>query len=197
MPVTRPPSRDAAHFQRIYEADPDPWRFRSSPYEQAKYRRTIGALGGRRFRAGLEVGCSIGVLTRMLARHCDSVLGVDLIERALAEARRTCEGMNSVSFVRMQVPAEWPAGRFDLVVLSEVLYFLSPEDVAATADRVLDSLRPNGAVVLVNWTGQSDDPCTGDEAAELFLAHARPVLAPTMMQRQEGYRLDRLDRLGS
>jgi 2-polyprenyl-3-methyl-5-hydroxy-6-metoxy-1,4-benzoquinol methylase len=105
-------SRAVAHFQRLYDASPDPWGFASNPYEQAKYRETLLALGDRRFASGLEIGCSIGVLTRMLAPHCDALLGVDLVEQPLQAARTRCADQPRVRFQRMQVPAAWPAGQF-------------------------------------------------------------------------------------
>ena len=135
-------SRSAAHFQRIYEANADPWGFGSNPYEQEKYRRTLRALGDRRFAAGLEVGCSIGVLTRLLAPRCDLLLGVDLVEQPLQSARARCADQPQVRFERMQVPREWPDERFDLIVLSEVLYFLTAADIDWCAKRVRDSVLP-------------------------------------------------------
>jgi cyclopropane fatty-acyl-phospholipid synthase-like methyltransferase len=191
------PSRGAVHFQRLYNANQDPWGFRTSSYEHAKYRHTIEALGRRRFRSGLEVGCSIGVLTRRLATHCDALLGIDLVDQALDEARRTCADQNGVHFRRMQVPAEWPGGGFDLIVLSEVLYFLTRQDIAATARRVIETALPGAVVVLVNWLGRSDDPCTGDEAAELLVRETRPKLITTLSVRRSGYRLDRLERVAA
>jgi 2-polyprenyl-3-methyl-5-hydroxy-6-metoxy-1,4-benzoquinol methylase len=158
-------SRTAAHFQRLYDASPDPWGFAADPYEQAKYRQTLQALGACRFASGLEIGCSIGVLTRMLAPRCDALLGVDLVEQPLETARARCVDQPWVRFRRMQVPADWPEGRFDLVVLSEVLYFLAPADIERTGRLVSASLLPGACVLLVNWLGQSDYPCNGDEAA--------------------------------
>jgi SAM-dependent methyltransferase len=183
-------SRSAAHFQRLYEASPDPWGFGSKPYEQEKYWRTVQALGGRRFTSGLEVGCSLGILTRMLAPHCDGLLGVDLVEQPLETARARCADQPGVSFQRMRVPNEWPDLRCDLIVLSEVLYFLTPADIDRCAGRVLASLLPDAMVVLVNWLGQSDDPCTGDEAANHFIAATTGSLGVVRQDRQPGYRLD-------
>ncbi len=188
------PSRDAAHFQRLYDADADPWRFRTSDYEQAKYRKTIEALGARRFRSAFEVGCSIGVLTRMLAPRCNALLAVDIVEQPLVAARAAGVRQPWVQFKRMQVPGEWPVGMFELVVLSEVLYFLAPRDLAAVADRVLASVEPNGVVLLVNWRGESGDPCTGDEAAGMFVAHTRGSLRHGMHHLEDRYRLDVLVR---
>src|ERR1700712_2860938 len=71
-------SRDSAHFTRIYQSNPDPWGFRTDPYEQDKYRHSIEVLSNYRFSSGLEVGCSIGVLTQMLALKCDTLLALDI-----------------------------------------------------------------------------------------------------------------------
>src|SRR3954447_1201020 len=163
-------SHDPAHFQRIYAMRKDPWNYRTSAYEQEKREATIAALGGRRFRSALEVGCSIGVLTRRLATHCDRLVGVDFVDAALSEARTRCADLPSVSFLNVRVPIEWPQGQFDLIVLSEVLYFLSSADNLRLAARCEDCLTADGVVLLVNWLGKSpDDPCSGDEAADRFI----------------------------
>ncbi len=185
-------TRDAAHFERLYAASPDPWGFRTSGYEHDKYRATLAALPERRFGSALEVGCSIGELTRRLAARCDRVLGVDLSEAALREAEAACAGLAGVEFRRAMVPAEWPGGAFDLVVLSEVLYFLVPDDLAEVARRCLDGLAPGGLVLLVNWTGPTDDPLSGDEAAALFIAGVGPRLRAVRQERHAGFRLDLL-----
>jgi hypothetical protein len=54
------------------------------------------------------------------------------------------------------------------------------------------SLLPGACVVLVNWLGQSDDPCSGDEAADRFIAATAGSLHVARQVRQPGYRLDLL-----
>jgi 2-polyprenyl-3-methyl-5-hydroxy-6-metoxy-1,4-benzoquinol methylase len=186
-------SRSAAHFERLYRLNPDPWSFETSPYEQAKYRETLAVVGNRRFIAGLEVGRSIGTLTRMLAPRCDTLLAVDIVEDPLRAARTRCADQPHVRFQQMRVPAEWPSQSFDLIVFSEVLYFLSVADIDRCAECVLGSLLPRGMVVLVNWLGQTDDPTTGDNAAERFLAATAGALHGTRRERHDGYRLDVLE----
>jgi SAM-dependent methyltransferase len=183
-------SRPAAHFERLYQSNPDPWSFTTSTYEQAKYQRTLAALGDRRFASGLEVGCSIGVLTQMLAPRCDTLLGVDIVDTPLQIARTRCAVFPRVRFLRMQVPAEWPSQRFDLIVFSEVLYFLTSSDISLCAARTVTSLLPGGIVVLVNWLGPTDDPTTGNDAADHFIAAAARRLTSRRQARHEGYRLD-------
>ena len=88
------------------------------------------------------------------------------------------------------MPRAWPPGGFNLIVLAEILYFLDEEDIAGTARLVLGSLRPGGAVVVVNWTGETDTPTTGDQAAGLLIEGVRPFLIVVSSQRAPGYRLD-------
>jgi 2-polyprenyl-3-methyl-5-hydroxy-6-metoxy-1,4-benzoquinol methylase len=183
-------SRPPEHFARMYAANPDPWGFLTESYEHAKYAESIKVLQGRRYVSGLEVGCSIGVLSQRLAPMCDRLLGIDVVEEALRSAAARCAQQSWVNFQRMQVPKEWPEGRFDLIVLSEVLYFLSPADMERCAERVTSTLLPGGTVLLVNWLGESDDPMTGDEAAEHFIAATAARLRMTYQTRQHRYRLD-------
>ena len=183
-------SQDAGYFEALYARDPDPWRFRTSTYEAAKYAATVAAISGRRYRSALEVGCSIGVLSAQVAPLCDAYLGLDIAEAPLAEARAHCRDLPQARFARMSVPGAWPEGGFDLILLSEVLYFLSTEDIVATAALVRRCLLPGGAVLLVNWIGNPEPPQPGDEAAEAFLAATD--LAVARRERAEGYRLELL-----
>ena len=192
MTQTRP-SRDAAYFDRIYARCDDPWGFRSSAYERAKYAATVAALPARRFRAALEVGCSIGELTRLLAKRCDAVHGIDISAAPLAAAEARCRDLPHVRFSQVNVPSQWPVGQYDLIVLSEVLYFLSAEDIRGAAARVCRALAPSGVTLLVNYLGAIDDPTSGDAAADGFIA-AAPALRPAWQQRAPGYRIDLLCR---
>jgi cyclopropane fatty-acyl-phospholipid synthase-like methyltransferase len=185
------PSWTTETFERLYAADPDPWRFATSPYEREKYAATLASLGDRYFDAAFEVGCSIGVFTRLLAPRCGTLLAVDVAEAALAAARRRCADSSGARIERLRVPDQWPDGKFDLIVLSEVLYFLGSADIARTARRVAAALSPGGLALLVNWTGPTDTPCAGDEAAKLFIA-AAPELGSVRRVTGTTHRLDLL-----
>jgi len=187
------PSRDAAYFAALYQANPDPWNFSGSPYEQQKYLATIAALQGMHFNRAFEIGCSIGVLTQLLAPQCDFLLAADIVETALDDARRRCAAMPQVSFANLRVPEQWPAGpAYDLILCSEMLYFLSPEDIVRVAHQTLASLTPSGTVLLVNYTEAINEPCGGSEAADIFIAAVSEVLVPAYQQREAKYRIDRL-----
>src|ERR1700735_2619468 len=147
------PTLKAEYFDSLYAADPDPWNFGASPYERGKYALTLNAMPKARYQSALEVGCSIGVLTQSLALRCDAVVAIDAAQSPLVEAKRRCADLPAVRFEHMFVPAQWPEGGFYLMLLSEVVYYLNPEDVGRLADRVTHSLAHGGSVILVHWTG--------------------------------------------
>ena len=141
----------APEFDRLYAADPDPWDFATSPYERAKYDATIRALDGRRFARGLELGCSIGVLTERLAANCDDLLAVDLADAALTQARARLAGLPHVRVERREIPEEFPGGRFGLIVASEVLYYLDDPALEAAVEAIAAALEPGGSLLAVHW----------------------------------------------
>ena len=185
-------SLEPEYFEELYKKDKDPWHFATSAYEHAKYAATLEILKGQPFGTVFEAGCSIGILTKALALNCDSVLAVDVSESALANAVRNCGALGNVKIDYMRIPAEWPAGSFDLILLSEVLYYLSPPDVRATARKTLQSLSSTGRVLLVNWLGEADYPCSGDEACNLFMSAAKNDLRVIKQHRNGDYRMDLL-----
>ena len=184
------------YFEALYAADPDPWRFATSDYERGKYTATLAALPRPRYAHAVEVGCSIGVLTAQLATRCDHLTAIDAAAAPLHEARRRCTALPHVEFHHMAVPGAWPPGDFDLILLSEVVYYLDLPDLRRLAGRVEASLRPGGDLLLVHWTGETDYPLPGDAAAEAFLA-ACPFAPVLCQSRAEGYRLDLLRHRGN
>lgn len=141
------PVRDDS-LERLHDSDADPWQVRSSWYEQRKRLVTLAALPHPRYGRGLEVGGSVGALAADLAERCDELVVVDESAAATAAARASLGG---VRVLRASVPEEWPDGGFDLVVVSEVGYFLSPERLRRLVARTEASLSDDGVVVLCHW----------------------------------------------
>lgn len=172
------PSARARRFDALYERGIDPWNFRGSDYERAKYRATLEALPRARYGRAVEAGCSIGELARALAERADATLGIDVSEVALAEARRVHGEVPGLSFELGELPRDWPPGPCDLAVLSEVLYYLSPDEIDALGASVAGTLAPGGHCIAVCWLGETGERLDGDGAAERFaraLTGAVPV----------------------
>ncbi len=179
------------YFDAVYDAHDDPWQFETSAYESAKYDATLAALPRSRYRAGFEIGCSIGVLTARLAARCDALLAVDVSERALQRARARCAALPQVRFARMRIPEEYPDQDFDLTLVSEVGYYWSMPDLVTARQMIVTHLLPGGHLLLVHWTPHVPDyPLTGDAVHEVFIARAEPELRHVGGERSDRYRLD-------
>lgn len=177
---------DRDHFERIYERNADPWRYRSSLYEERKHAATVASLARPRYAKALDLGCSIGALTQRLAGICDEVVAVDTSMRALMAARESCRA--NVAFRQAHLPGgEWGKG-FDLIVLSEILYYLHPPALMVLARRIEQSALPGAECIAVHGRGEHGCPLSGDRASELFRA-ALPG-TPLASFRTQHYRLD-------
>lgn len=139
----------AGAFAALYRSGEDPWSLSDRWYEERKYALTLAILPRRRFRRGFEPGCSIGVLTAQLATRCDALIAADIIPQAIATARARVDHP-AVEF-RVGGIEDWPEGRFDLIVLSELAYYLSDEQFAAALARAVDALDPDGVLVAAHW----------------------------------------------
>lgn len=183
-------SLEPGYFEGLYAANPDPWGFETSDYEREKYEATLAALGGEPATRVLEVGCSIGVLTRRLAARCDRLLALDVSATALEQARRRCADLANVQFAQLQIPRDSVAGAFDLIVLSEVAYYWDDADLALAAKAFGAARIPRGRILLVHWLGKTDYPKTADEAVETLRAHLGEAISVETAQRNAAYRLD-------
>ena len=183
-----------AYFENIYRKSDDPWDFQSSLYEAGKYDETLASLPREHYRNGLEVGCSIGVLTARLAERCDRLLSLDISESALERARQRCAAMSHVRFAQMQVPREMPEDLYDLVVISEVAYYWQQKDLERAMTALAARQSSGGHLVLVHYTLPVPDyPMTGDQVHDIWCV--RPEWRLIARKRFDSYRLDVLERL--
>ena len=186
-------SQTPGYFDALYKDNPDPWGFETSDYERAKYDATLAALPRPTFAAALEVGCSNGVLTERLAPRCDALLATDVVDSALERARDRCRHLRHVSFARSELPDRTPSGPFDLILLSEVLYYFDRAELAKIAAQLTAAAAPGATMLLVHWLGPTPDyPLTGDEAVAAFEA-ALPGVNVRRRERTEQFRLELLE----
>ncbi|BAH48493.1 putative methyltransferase [Rhodococcus opacus B4] len=145
---------DPGYFESMYAESADPWGFDERWYERRKYALTLAALPRPHYRRAFEPGCSIGVLTAQLARRCDRVVATDVVSGAVERARDRLrrEGVaGRVELCLASLVGPWPPGTFDLVVFSEVLYYLTPAELGTTLNRAVDSLEDGGTLIAVHW----------------------------------------------
>jgi SAM-dependent methyltransferase len=183
-------------FENLYQANPDPWAFETSEYEAQKYVTTLNELPHASYQAGFEIGGSIGVLTEKLAQHCQSLLSVDVSNIAQDQAKQRCRHLSNIDFQLMSVPQEFPNQYFDLVILSEVGYYWSWEDLRKAQRLILEHLQLNGHLLLVHWIVDARElPLTGEEVHDSFLKLVPNHLKHLKSLKEEKYRLDLFEKI--
>lgn len=167
----------ATYFEELYARSADPWQFTTRWYEQRKRALTLAALPRSRYRSAFEPGCGIGVLTQELAARCDRIVATDIVDEALRGAAARLAGpaglpSATVELRRWALGDDWPAEHFDLIVLSEVCYYLDAPALRTTVGELLGHLEPGGTVVCVHWRHDVPEyPLTGDEVHAILGAH--------------------------
>jgi SAM-dependent methyltransferase len=160
----------------MYQAASDPWGFQDRWYERRKYAISLALLPAERYRSAFEPGCSIGVFTELLAPRCDALLSCDVAATAVQAAVQRTKHLPQVRVEQRDIAGQWPAGRFDLIVFSEILYYLGDHDLEQLLDRAAAALQPDGTLLAVHWRHPvADYPRSGDDVHRVL--GARPGLA--------------------
>jgi predicted TPR repeat methyltransferase len=153
----------AEGFERLYARSPDPWNYCTSEYEREKYAATLAALPQPAYKLAVEIGCSIGAFTEMLAPRCEWLLAADFSQRALQLARERLAVLENVELLAVSFPEEMPPGSWDLVVCSEVLYYLDRPALEDAIGYFEAQLSRSMTVLVVSWRGGAQtEPLTGD-----------------------------------
>lgn len=165
-------SLPASYFEALYHDSEDPWGFRHRWYEKRKRELTLAMLPRQHYRHIFEPGCANGELSVMLAPRCERLLSSDASPTAVALARQRLQGMAHAEVVCGQVPADWPAGQFDLIVLSELAYYLDEADTLELIRRCKASLSDDGALLACHWLHPIFDcPLDGRQVHRLLDSH--------------------------
>jgi Nodulation protein S (NodS) len=176
-------------FDAMFTADDDPWRFRSRWYEARKRALTLACLPQARYANGYEPGCANGELSAALAPRCDRLLVTDGSERAVALARARLAQLPHVAVRRAWLPAEWPDERFDLIVVSELGYFMDAAALDAFTAKAKGSLCAGGTVLACHWRRGSED-CELDGDAVHRRIDAVLALPIVCTMRDDDFRID-------
>ena len=161
---------DPDGFEALFRRSTDPWDYAASPFEAAKRKALLNACGSRIHARGLELGCANGETSRHLARRCLGLIAVDASSTVIAAARRRIHDPR-IRFEVARLPEDMPRGRFDLIVMSELLYYLPAGQMERLLGSVLDRLSRGGRIVILNHTVWFDDAAQSGERA-----HARALL---------------------
>jgi SAM-dependent methyltransferase len=168
---------DERHFEGLYVQSTDPWGFRTRWYERRKRALTLAALPHEHYASAFEAGCANGELAADLAPRCSQLLACDFHEHALRIASERVACLQQVKIEQRQLPEQWPQQRFDLIVISELAYYLTHAQLAGLLKKARDSLTPQGVLLACHWRHPIADALSdGDTVHEAFAQLQLPRL---------------------
>ncbi|WP_166215724.1 SAM-dependent methyltransferase [Pseudomonas atagonensis] len=150
-------SVDDRYFDGLYAGNDDPWAFRERWYEQRKRAITLAALPRPHYRAIFEPGCANAELSAELALRCDRLLCCDTSSAAVALARTRLSLFDHAEVRQSRLPDDWPEEKFDLIVFSEIGYYLDSQDLTEVIARIADSLTADGQLLACHWRPPIDE----------------------------------------
>ncbi len=139
-------------FEAHYRADGDPFHYEHNRFERTKYRAQLALLREEPYQNAIELACSIGVFTEMLAPSCRRLTALDCSSTALARTRERLAGVSNVAFVEASLPGGVPNEMYDLVVFSEVGYYLSSRDLTTLRDELVRRMARGAHLILAHMT---------------------------------------------
>jgi len=142
-------------FNQLYRSMRDPWGATSQRYryQKQKYQGLLSILPNREYDNVLDVGCGLGTLARWLTPHARQILGIDISDEAITEARRMSRGLTNVRYLQADIYDFQAQGQvFDLIVLADVLYYLAPLD-----ECTLKLLNREDRPIALSWRPASVD----------------------------------------
>ena len=193
-----------AAFEAAYAEREDPWESGNArySYQRWKYESLMAALpSGRQYERVLDLGCGMGEMSLALTRVSGDVLGLDIAEAAVAQARRRVGVRPGLRFEQGDLGALDPAmeHQFDLVVVADTLYYLDRVDDAslkAVATLIAGLLAPGGICLLANhyfFAGDKDsrltrrihDAFAWSPSLDLVSTRRRPFYLTSVLSRAE------------
>jgi SAM-dependent methyltransferase len=140
----------------------DFWEHETSKFEREKYTYQLNFLKDRRYGRALEIGCGSGCFSRLIASIADEVVAIDVSSLAVERACSLSTEAKGITFEVVNIMEYDPvaAGAWDLIVMSETIYYLgwlySAFDVAWLAMRLFEATREAGRLLMCNTEDRDD-----------------------------------------
>lgn len=139
------------YFNQLYEQNDDPWSYADRWYEHRKRAICLSLLLYDQYEKVLELGCSNGIFSQELAERCQNLLCIDANERAVYLAQQRLSSATHVKVLQKQLPDNFPEDHYDLIVISEIGYYLTRNELLKLIDLCQKNLTDNGMILLCHW----------------------------------------------
>lgn len=152
------------YFDELYKNSDDPWEYEQRWYEERKRQICLALLLKPVYSKVLEIGCSNGIFSQHLAPRSKQLVCLDANSKAVQLAQARLAHLPHVNVIQQHIPEQVPAGLFDLIIISEILYYLEAEALSKLIEKVENSLTPQGIVLCCHWRYPIDGfTLTGDQ----------------------------------
>ena len=138
-------------FEHKFAGNSDPWRTFDDADEALKRRAILHAIGPGPWGRVLEIAAGNGSNSAAIAPRALRLDATEATASGTALVAKAIESrLGRARAIRLAVPAELPRSRYDIVVVAELLYYLSAAAMDETARILADALRPGGTLVLAH-----------------------------------------------
>jgi len=173
-----------SYFDELYNDNTDPWQYQTRWYEERKRNTCLALLPQPHYERAIELGCGNGVLSELLAHRCQDLISIDGNHQAVKLAKERLAALPHAKVIQGIVPDKLfslkelleqrkPLSEntsinqppFDLIVISEILYYLSSNDIDVVINWALHNLALNGTLLCCHWRYAIDGfTMTGESA---------------------------------
>ena len=145
------------HFETLFSTQPDPWKY-TNPYEQTKYDFTFSLIPDG-INSALELACAEGHFTTQLSGKVQKLVAADISEVALERAKERCSDRTNISYKQIDLVKDDISGSFDLIVCSEVLYYVGDiPTLKKVAAKIASAISQEGYLIMAHAHQVIDEP---------------------------------------
>lgn len=118
-----------------------------------RHRKIFSLLKREGLRRGdrvLEIGCGIGAVTGLIARYLrdGNIVAVDISPKSISEAQRRLRQFGNIDFRVSDMTDFKPDGKFDAVLLPDVLEHIPMDQHRSLFQLIRECLRETGFVLI-------------------------------------------------
>lgn len=164
-PNTQSDPYSETYFDALYHDNSDPWHYQTRWYEKRKRDMCLAVLPKSQYTDAIELGCGNGVFSELLASRCQALVSIDGHHQAVQLAKQRLAKSAHVRVIQGVIPSVLPNNDsgFDLIVISEILYYLSSNDIDTVIAWIQQNLAVGGSLLCCHWRYTIDDfAMTGD-----------------------------------
>lgn len=159
-----------SYFDALYNDNNDPWQYQTRWYEKRKRDICLTLLPQSQYDNAIELGCGNGVFSELLAHRCQALISIDGNHQAVQLTKERLADLSHVRVIQGVIPntlltlkeaiietyseandTSTSKPPFDLIVISEILYYLSPNDIDTVIAWSKHNLAIGGTILCCHW----------------------------------------------